>query len=238
MNKLSNIQGIIFDFGGTLDTNGQHWSEVLWDKYQECRVPVSKEAFKEAYVHGERTLALNPLIKPDDGLYEVLRVKAKLQVSYLLEHGCLHKESAGECAGQVALAAYKHACGILQKSRLVVERLQVQHKLVLVSNFYGNIEAILDDFGLLCFFEKVIESAVVGVRKPDPAIYRLGVEALACPPENIAVVGDSFGKDIVPAKTLGCKAVWLRGMGWEEKTDDSLPDAIISGIEQLPDVIM
>ena len=48
---------------------------------------------------------------------------------------------------------------------------------MLVSNFYGNIQTILKDFGLYAFFDDIIESSVVGVRKPDPAIYRLGVEA-------------------------------------------------------------
>ncbi len=238
MNKLPDIQGIIFDFGGTLDTNGCHWSEVLWNKYVECRVPVDKETFKAAYVHGERALSSQPLIKNSDGLYEVLHVKAGLQVAYLLAQGFLDEAAAGGLPERIARAAYAYACDMLQKSRLVVEKLYSQHKLVLVSNFYGNIETILSDFSLLCFFERVIESAVVGIRKPDPAIYQLGVEALACPSGNIAVVGDSFRKDMIPAKALGCKAVWLRGIGWNEDTDDSLPDVIISSIDQLPEVII
>lgn len=59
-----------------------------------------------------------------------------------------------------------------------MEELSKKYKLVLVSNFYGNIQTILKDFGLLDFFDEIIESSVVGVRKPDPAIYRLGVDAM------------------------------------------------------------
>lgn len=65
---------------------------------------------------------------------------------------------------------------------------------MLVSNFYGNIQSVLKDFELDDFFSDVIESSVVGVRKPDPTIYRLGVEALKLPAENVLVVGDSFRK--------------------------------------------
>ena len=68
---------------------------------------------------------------------------------------------------------------ILQVTRPVVEELSKKYKLVLVSNFDGNIQTILKDFGLLDFFDEIIESSVVGVRKPDPAIYRLGVDALS-----------------------------------------------------------
>ena len=52
------------------------------------------------------------------------------------------------------------------------------------------------------------------------------------------VVGDSFGKDIVPAKTVGCQTVWLKGEGWtEQEEDESLPDAVITDLAQLLSVV-
>ena len=36
MNALKDIQGVIFDYGGTIDTNSRHWAEVLWAKYVDC----------------------------------------------------------------------------------------------------------------------------------------------------------------------------------------------------------
>ena len=53
-----NIKGIIFDYGGTLDSRGVHWSEVLWQGYQQARVPIDKDTFRNAYVEGERALAI------------------------------------------------------------------------------------------------------------------------------------------------------------------------------------
>lgn len=58
------VKGILMDYGGTIDTNGKHWGEVLWEMYQRHQVPVSKEAFRQAYAFGERSLALKPLIQP------------------------------------------------------------------------------------------------------------------------------------------------------------------------------
>ena len=81
-------------------------------------------------------------------------------------------------ATKVADSCYEYVLDILQVTRPVVEELSKKYKLVLVSNFYGNIQTILKDFGLLDFFDEIIESSVVGVRKPDPAIYRLGVDAI------------------------------------------------------------
>ena len=51
------------------------------------------------------------------------------------------------------------------------------------------------------------------------------------------VIGDSFSKDIIPAKTAGCHTIWLKGEGWEESTDDSVPDAIITDLAQLIDLL-
>ena len=53
------IRGIIFDYGGTIDSRGVHWSEIIWDGYCEAGADrvMNKEQFREAYVHGERELA-------------------------------------------------------------------------------------------------------------------------------------------------------------------------------------
>ena len=235
MERLTDIKGIIFDYGGTLDTNSRHWSEVLWSKYEEYHVPVGKADFREAYVYGERTLARIPLVKPEDNFHDVLCIKTKLQMEYLIEQGKLEQTDAMEYAVKIADSCYQYVLSVLEKTRPVVQSLSRKYKLVLVSNFYGNIRSVLKDFELDDFFSDVIESSVVGVRKPDPAIYRLGVEVLKLPAENVLVVGDSFSKDMVPAKTVGCKVAWLRGEGWEnEEIDESLPDIIITDLVCLP----
>lgn len=235
MERLTDIKGIIFDYGGTLDTNSRHWSEVLWSKYEEYHVPVGKADFREAYVYGERTLARIPLVKPEDNFHDVLCIKTKLQMEYLIEQGKLEQTDAMEYAVKIADSCYQYVLSVLEKMRPVVQSLSRKYKLVLVSNFYGNIRSVLKDFELDDFFSDVIESSVVGVRKPDPAIYRLGVEVLKLPAENVLVVGDSFSKDMVPAKTVGCKVAWLKGEGWEnEEIDESLPDIIITDLVCLP----
>ena len=79
MDKLP-IKGILFDFGGTLDTDGNHWGEVLWDVYQHFDLPVVKADFREAYKTGERTLATQPLIQPNFHFADVLRTKFGIQL--------------------------------------------------------------------------------------------------------------------------------------------------------------
>ena len=101
----------------------------------------------------------------------------------------------------------------------VLEALYARYPMVLVSNFYGNVESVLADFDLRRYFRDIIESAVVGVRKPDPKIFQLGVDALGLKPEEVLVIGDSYKKDIVPAESIGCHVAWIKGKGWTADED-------------------
>lgn len=234
------LKGIIFDYGGTLDSNGLHWAEVLWRQYEAIGLPVSKADFREAYVHGERTMGKQPLVNPADDFRQVLLIKSRLQLQFLADKGVLDAEAypIGNCAVRIAEGGYRVAKEVTCSARKVLQRLNAKYKMVLVSNFYGNIRTILKDFGLLCYFEQVVESSVVGVRKPDPAIFALGVEALGMKPDEVCVVGDSFTKDILPARSLGCRTVWLKGIGWEpEEHDESLADAVIASLEEVIEVV-
>ena len=55
----------LFDFGGTLDTGGCHWGKMLWHGYERQAIPVSEAQFREAYVHAERTLGKQSIIKKE-----------------------------------------------------------------------------------------------------------------------------------------------------------------------------
>ena len=245
--SLQPLSCIIFDYGGTLDTNARHWAHVLWEGYQHTARTVSfsqpltqvtEEQFREAYVYGERALAKSPIVQPDDNFLQVLQKKLTQEVYCLVEQGYWSGSAADQAQAIAAIAdyCYAYAARTVAESREVLLQLKQHYPLVLVSNFYGNIQAILRDFHL-DIFEAVIESAVVGVRKPDPAIYRLGVEAAGVPAEECLVVGDAYDKDIIPAKTIGCKAVWLKGEGWtKEEKDESLPDLVITRLSQLLEV--
>ena len=280
--KELDIKGIIFDYGGTLDTRGDHWSEVLWQGYEhfgigvaddeevEPGVSIHKQAFRDAYVYGERALAVNPIVTPDFHFEDILREKLILELNFLagkelLETGKDDSEKQAKLGNpgkdsdasseslflslsdseihQIAedMARYINAktLALLKENKLVLEHLkQKGYPMVLVSNFYGNINQVLKDAGIDGYFEDVIESAVVGVRKPNPAIFALGVCALDFPASQVLVVGDTYGKDIIPAHKLGCHTLWIKGLQWEEKkVDDSSPDGIIKKLSEMEEFL-
>ncbi|MBK5722076.1 HAD family hydrolase [Dysgonomonas sp. Marseille-P4677] len=228
------IKGIIFDYGGTIDSNGKHWAEVLWNAYQEQLVPVTKEQFREAYVYAERYLATNKVIEAEDNFFLLLCKKVNLQINYLVENLFLFKnEETNKYSLAISTQCYNFAKDLISKEKPLLDELKSRYPMVLVSNFYGNVQAVLSDFGLLDYFNDIIESAVVGVRKPNPAIFSLGVESLDMPASSVVIIGDSYSKDIVPANKIGCQTIWLKGIGWEEESVSATADLIIKDFMEL-----
>lgn len=228
---MQHVKGLIFDYGGTLDTNGVHWFHIFRQVYARYLPSMAEDQLREAYVYAERYLATHRVIEPGDDFLAMLRKKVALQVGQLSAASSVDVESiAVDCDAMVRAN--------MRQTHRVLDALSVRYPMVLVSNFYGNIHAVLSSYGLDGYFMKVIESAIVGVRKPDPRIFALGVEALGLQPEEIVVVGDSYGKDIVPAHSLGCRTVWLKGMGWstsDESSDVACSDVIIEDLGSVLD---
>lgn len=231
------IKGVLFDYGGTIDTNGLHWANVLWDGYQNNHVKVDKDAFASAYKFGERALAIHPIIQPHHVFYDVLFLKVEQQFGYLKENGY---ELDSQAIEAIARECDRVARTSVEKAAPVLAKLAAEYPLVMVSNFYGNLNSVLKEFGIAHYFQSVVESAVVGVRKPDPAIWQLGVEAQGFLPHECVAVGDSYSKDILPAKATGAKAIWLNVAGFEEDTKmpASVADAEITDFAQVADTIM
>ena len=78
-------------------------------------------------------------------------------------------------------------------------------------------------------------SAEVGTAKPDPAIFRYALAGLGLAPERVAMVGDSWEVDVLPALGSGMAAVWLN------RYRLTCPDAglavEIRGLEPVEDIL-
>lgn len=229
---ISKIKGIIFDYGGTIDTEGRHWSEVLWEGYEQCGVAVDKAQFREAYVYAERELARERHILPAHDFHDMLNIKINIELDWLVRQGLFAPQGVDEAVEKIADYCYLYARNCVAKATPVLEELSKRYPLVLVSNFYGNIETVLADFGILKYFKDIIESAVLGIRKPDPRIFEHGVKALGLLPQEVLVIGDSLRKDIRPAESLGCQVLWIKGKGWTEEEDAEFHPNTIKSLDE------
>ena len=238
------MTAILFDYGATLDTFGQHWGMVIWHGYEHLGIPVTEAQYRDAYVYGERTLGSKDIIQPTDTFLTTLDVKIDLQFDFLRDSGAWLPEPGERKAKHDSLVEYLYS-GLqrnMSHTRQILSQLRDKGiPMALVSNFYGNVETVLEEMQIRDFFCDVIESAQVGIRKPDPRLYALGVEALRknvmprqMQKSDVLVVGDSISKDILPAKSLGCKTAWFKGEGWKkEPVDETIPDFVIKDLQDV-----
>ena len=119
------VQAIIFDYGGTIDTNALHWSEVLWEGYQHVGIPVSKEEFRTSYVVAERALGKHPYIQPEHNFHDLLTIKCDIETNDLVERGIwqVSETERKEKSDAVATYCYQYVLKVLEESRPVIATL-------------------------------------------------------------------------------------------------------------------
>ena len=121
--------------------------------------------------------------------------------------------------------------GVRERTAETLEELRRRGlRLGVISNADGRVDALLEAVGLRPHFDFVIDSALVGMEKPDPRIFRMGLERLGVEPEEAVYVGDIYEIDVVGARAAGMTAVLVDPLGrWTELDCDR-----IAAIHELP----
>jgi HAD superfamily hydrolase (TIGR01509 family) len=97
--------------------------------------------------------------------------------------------------------------------------------LVVVSNSDGSIERGLAETGLRGYFSAVVDSARVGVEKPDPRIFEHAVRHVGVSHDRALHVGDLYDADVAGARAAGVHAVLLDPFDdWGDVDCERAPD--------------
>ena len=84
------------------------------------------------------------------------------------------------------------------------------YKLGIIANQNPGTANRLESWGVRQYFDVIVSSAEVGYAKPDIKIFEIALEAAGCTADNSIMVGDRLDNDIIPAKTIGMKTVWIK----------------------------
>jgi HAD superfamily hydrolase (TIGR01509 family) len=211
------IRAILFDMGGTLDGDGQHWLDRFVSLYHDAGVKLPRETLRGAFDEAERQANLDQTIASSD-FRQMIALYVKWQLAYLgLTKAGLEQQLITGFSVPVRQAAEANV-------QLLGELRERGFELGVVSNGCGNVENLCHDFGYTRFLSVIVDSRRVGVSKPDPAIFVHAAEKIGRDPGEIMMVGDSFDRDIRPAKQIGMKTAWLEGAEPRDCPDPSLVD--------------
>ena len=91
----------------------------------------------------------------------------------------------------------------------VLEKLQPQFQLAVISNFDGRLRMILEQLGISKFFSQVFLSSEIGADKPDPEIFRRALRVVDLPSDQVLHVGDDPERDWKAATAAGLSTFHL-----------------------------
>lgn len=218
------VTALLFDFGGTLDADGIPWKDRFAAAWREEVGDVSPTRFDPAFYAADD--ALVGAVPRDLSLEETVR--------RLAENLSRELDADPAAAGRAGARFLRDAAPRLAASGQLLGKLGERYRLGIVSNFYGNLEAVCASSGLSPHLSVVVDSAVAGFEKPDPRIFRAALEALDARPEEAVFVGDSMPRDMEGARRLGMAHVWLA----PGRDRGCCPgDAVIERLERITEVI-
>jgi FMN phosphatase YigB (HAD superfamily) len=231
------IRAVLFDFGGTLDYP-QHWLDRFLRQYIAAGVMISRQCLDSAYSAATQTAYSCSEVRRS-GLAELVGYLVRRQLEYLREDLCtphaareLIKEKTEPLASAITDGFVAESIVGLERSRRVLSALPRYLRLGVISNFYGNLDRVLNEARLGELIDVVADSGRLGVYKPDLRLYEAALRLLKLAPEAVAMVGDSLIKDCAPARKLGMHTVWLRTSDYQTDTD-GLADVTVGSLEEL-----
>ena len=121
----------------------------------------------------------------------------------------------------------------------VIKTLAEKYELGIIANQLDGLKERLEAFGLLKYFKYIVSSWDVKVMKPDIRIFEYALDKANCKPQDACMIGDRLDNDILPAKSLGMKTVWIKqGFGALQKplSESEEPDYTINKLSELLDI--
>jgi putative hydrolase of the HAD superfamily len=228
-------QAILFDMGGTLDGDGLHWLDRFAFLYADAGLNLPRELLRQAFDEAERRSATD-----DEMARAPLAAMLDRHVRWQFE--VLKKNSFTGLTDALRERLVTEFVAVVRRAaKINVNMLTMLNArgftLGVVSNGCGNVDVLCGDLGYAPFLSLVIDSRRVNLFKPDPAIYELAASRLGLPAQSIMMVGDSFDRDVRPAKAIGMKTAWLPGPSGGACPDLALADIVLRELCDLPTAI-
>lgn len=221
------IKVIVFDADGTLyKVNKERATKELF-KFLEENVKIDANELKECWERlKEELLASSEAKNPEKRRREYLLRK-------LLEYFNIPKKEIEQLVRE-ALDLFWHIIiedlepkeGVME----IIENLKENFKLVIASEEFtkplsNKLNKIFGDWKK--YFEFLITPETTGEMKPSEKFYIIVKQRLNVLPNEVLVVGDSWERDLLPAKNLGMKTALVN----EERSGN--PDIWVKKLKEL-----
>jgi len=84
----------------------------------------------------------------------------------------------------------------------------------------------------------IVVSGVIGIRKPDRAIFETAAQGIGIDPARVLFVGDNIEADILGAANAGMRTAWMhRGRTWDRHESGIAPDFVINHVGEVMEIL-
>ena len=185
------LRGIIFDFGGVL-TKIRPRNAIL--RRCEDELGLAKGKLASLLFTGEHWWAVSTGKISDEEYWQHVTDALGGRVPALLEP-FKHNSFAYE--------------DLNQRMITLGRRLQKRYRTALLSNATIYLDTLLAEHGLTAVFDVIVNSARVGLRKPDPEIFELTMQSMGLVPRQCLFVDDRV-RNTTAAQALGLRTIVFR----------------------------
>ena len=223
------IKAVTLDFGGTL-ADGD----------------LDRESFRGRLLSYLHSLGFSGgearLIKAINGALEKMertrRVNREVRIeefySFVLSRlGIPPKDYTLEYIHELYLNSFR--VQVLPEAEEVLDYLKNRYRLAVISNASSELPRYaIKKLGLEKYFEVIVLSRDIGIRKPGPEIFKFTLQKLGLSGSEAIHVGDSVENDVLGAKKAGMKAVWINRSGEEASVEG---DYVLRSISELTRIL-
>jgi putative hydrolase of the HAD superfamily len=236
-------KGMAFDLFGTLVLQEQfsfdQCLDALYHSLLSGGLSLEKAAFIQTYREVNRRLMSQAMAEGRE-THNRLWIAGALQA---LGHAIPEDDPRVTRAVDAYFQPFINSCQLIPETQEMLQAVARRYRLALLSNFTHApaVDRILTRLGIAGFFEAVLVSGRIGVRKPHPVIFAALTEEMQLAAGEIIFVGDELEADIIGARNAGMQTVWMayrqqlerpsplgHFLGLSEATDQAGPDYIVN----------
>lgn len=235
MNQPNDIKAIFFDLDGTLRHSVPSGGEVFTDYVKTLGLAVDADANLRA-MRWEHFYWANS----QDLRNDLLAHSAETE-NFWIEYSRRRLIALGaseEWAREFAPRTSIHMGDVYKPDSIVPEDVrrtlpqlkEAGYILAVISNRDKPFQDLLEDHGISQFFDFSLAAGEVNVWKPEPGIFKHGLQRVNLPSSEVVYVGDNYYADVVGARSAGLQPVLYDPLG-------IFPDPDCVTIQSLDDLI-
>jgi putative hydrolase of the HAD superfamily len=230
------MKDLFFDLDHTLWDFEKNSREALAEGYDQINLNSRGVCSLEDYISEYEIANAWCWAEYRDGRMDKSELRGRRFTLALKKWGLDNDVTLGEILGSHYVETSPYKTHLVKDALEVVkEFFERGHKLVMLTNGFEEVQHIkVERCGLAPFFNSVLTSDALGVKKPNAGIFKLALELSHSSSENAVMLGDSLESDIIGAREAGWGQVYYNPLKIEHNEEVLYEVSDLISILELP----